>query len=442
MRLHQVQPAPVPGIAVRADVVAVGRHRRLEEHALPVVELDVVAELAAIPVDMAGRPVLVEVVVAEPRIDRHGHAVRRQAALVALAELLQLRAFARQRGLAAAIVGHVAAHHQAERRGDRRAGAGQATGRAPDPLRPDLLRDAVERRHVTQKVGVGLAFLLAGRRQAAAHAAGMDVVGEQERRVGRLARGGRLPRNGSIWPQAAPARPRSRRRRSRRSPVHVRLGGVGSGVHLRHPTADAPRCQSAAVARRPQRGRRTTCFVESIPRARRLAMRLVCREKGEPQAGRSCADRRPGGMSKTAYAAAQKRTRRALSGPGGRRSSTGLVTSPKRPDFGFGSGRSRLRHAPARCDRQDVHHRLARDKVDDVEQVGHHAGMIGQHAHALADRQRLAGRQRHPSVLFAEAGQPGALEADQRAEVGLAAGIAGQRLGARVEDRPRRRSAD
>lgn len=67
---------------------------------------------------MRWRTVLVEVVVAEPDIDGHMHAVRPGTFLLALAELEQLCAFMRLGHLAAAIVGHVAADDQAERSPD------------------------------------------------------------------------------------------------------------------------------------------------------------------------------------------------------------------------------------------------------------------------------------------------------------------------------------
>ncbi len=189
MRLHKMQPAPVPGIAIGIDVIAVGRHRRLEEHAGAVIDLDVVAQFPPIPVDVTRRPVLVEIVVAQPRIDRKVDAVRPNALLVALGKLQQLRAFARQRHLAAAVVGHVAADNNAERGPDLLPGKTQPGRRAADLGRPDLIIDAVQGRDVAQQVGVGLAFLPAAGAQALRHAAGMDIGDEQEGGVDGRGRG-------------------------------------------------------------------------------------------------------------------------------------------------------------------------------------------------------------------------------------------------------------
>ncbi len=144
------------------------------------VDLDIVAHFAPVPVDMVPRAVLVEIMVAEPDIDRHVHAIRTDALLVALAELQKLRALAGLGDLAAAIVGHVAADDEAERRADARAGRTQAGGDAVDFDRPFLVAEAVQRRNVAQQRGVGLAFQLAVGAQAARHAAGMDVGDEQE----------------------------------------------------------------------------------------------------------------------------------------------------------------------------------------------------------------------------------------------------------------------
>ena len=129
---------------------------------------------------MVRRAVLVEIVVAEPDIDRHVHAIGTDALLVALAELQKLRALAGLGDLAAAIVGHVAADDEAERRADAAAGRAQAGGDAVDFGRPFLVAEAVQRRDVAQQGGVGLAFLLAVGAQAARHAAGMDIGDEQE----------------------------------------------------------------------------------------------------------------------------------------------------------------------------------------------------------------------------------------------------------------------
>src|ERR1700752_2897807 len=107
------------------------------------VDLDIVAHLATIPVDMRPRAVLVEIVVAQPDIDRHMHPIWSDALLVALAELEKLRALAGLGDLAAAVIGHVASDDEAERLADapRRA---QAGGHATDFGRPFLVADAVE----------------------------------------------------------------------------------------------------------------------------------------------------------------------------------------------------------------------------------------------------------------------------------------------------------
>jgi len=63
--------------------------------------------------------------IAQPGIDRDMHTIRSRALLVAVAELQKLRALARLDGLAAAIVGHVAANDDAAQLADPFARAGQ-----------------------------------------------------------------------------------------------------------------------------------------------------------------------------------------------------------------------------------------------------------------------------------------------------------------------------
>ena len=190
--LDQMNPAPVPGVVVGGHVIARDRHRRLEEHAAAMIELDIVAQLAAVPVDMRRRAVLVEVVVAEAAVDREMHAVRAGALLVALAELPELRAFARHRHLPAAVVGHVPADHDAERRGYPGPGADQPGRHPPDLVRPDVGRHVVDPGDVAEQIGVGLALLRAVRTEAIAHTAGVHVVGEDEGRIESRRRLGRL----------------------------------------------------------------------------------------------------------------------------------------------------------------------------------------------------------------------------------------------------------
>lgn len=163
VRLDEVQPAPVPGIAIGNDVVIVRRDGRFEEDALTMVDLDIVAQFAPIPIDMARGSVLIEIVVSKAHIDRKMNAARTHALLVALAELLQLGAFAGKHGLTAAVIGQIAPQHEPERRPDRPAGACKAA-RLPLYLRrPRLACQPVEGCDVVEKVPIRLAFFLAFR---------------------------------------------------------------------------------------------------------------------------------------------------------------------------------------------------------------------------------------------------------------------------------------
>ncbi len=185
VRLHQVQAAPIPGIVVRGEVIVAGRHERLEDHARAVVELDIVAQFAPVPVDLLRRAVLVEVVVAEADIDGKMDPVGARPLLVAMAELQELRAFAGKHDLAAAVVGHVAADHHAQRLADPGAGGGEARRRAVDLARPAHFGQPVDRRDVAAQICVGLAFRRAMRTEAAAHPTGVDIAGENEGGVDR-----------------------------------------------------------------------------------------------------------------------------------------------------------------------------------------------------------------------------------------------------------------
>src|SRR6185436_5824193 len=133
-----------------------------------------VAQLAAVPVDMRPRPVLVEVVIAEAGIDWEVDAVWTAPFLVVTAELQQLPAFLGKRDLAAAVVGHVAADHQAEGLADRRARRGEPARRTADLARPAQLGQAVERGNVAPQCPVCLALCRAMRAEPAAHPAGVD----------------------------------------------------------------------------------------------------------------------------------------------------------------------------------------------------------------------------------------------------------------------------
>ena len=100
------------------------------------------------------------------------------ALVVSLTELQQLRSFLRFRGLPTAVVGHIAADHQAQRRSDLVAGATQARRSAADRLGPDMLGNPVQSGDVAPHVLVRLSFLLAIGAEPVAHAAGVHVIGE------------------------------------------------------------------------------------------------------------------------------------------------------------------------------------------------------------------------------------------------------------------------
>jgi hypothetical protein len=154
-------------------------------------ELDIVAQLAPVPVDMRRRTVLVEIVIAEAGIHGKVDAVRTCSFLVALAELEELPTFFRHRDLAAAVVGHVAADHQAGGLADRGAGRGEAARRAGDLARPAHFGQPVQCGYVAPEALVGLAFGRAMRAEPAAHPAGVDVRGEDEGDVDGRRRAGR-----------------------------------------------------------------------------------------------------------------------------------------------------------------------------------------------------------------------------------------------------------
>ena len=94
--LHQMQPAPIPGVAVALVIIAGDRHRRLVVGGPHVIGFNVATELFAIPVEGSGRAILVEVVVAEPEIRGKAYAVAARGLPVVLAELDELPAIARQ----------------------------------------------------------------------------------------------------------------------------------------------------------------------------------------------------------------------------------------------------------------------------------------------------------------------------------------------------------
>src|SRR5688572_29971604 len=105
--------------------------------------------------------------------------------MVTLAELEELAAFVRFGRLPAAIVRHVAANHEPERSCDIPPGAPQSGWSAADSLGPHVLGYAVESSDVASQIGVRLPLLLAIRAESGAHAAGVHVIGEQERCVQR-----------------------------------------------------------------------------------------------------------------------------------------------------------------------------------------------------------------------------------------------------------------
>lgn len=141
------------------------------------IEFDIVAQFAAIPVDMRRRPILVEVVIAEPDKDGHVNTVAPRPFLITTGELLQLPALARLAHLTAAVVGKVAAKHQAERLADLPSGARKTARLVRDRFRPTHGMHRVEHRHVAQQVGVGLALRRAVRRKPFDRdEAGVDVV--------------------------------------------------------------------------------------------------------------------------------------------------------------------------------------------------------------------------------------------------------------------------
>src|SRR5690606_9797411 len=108
MELDEMQATPIPGIAVGFSVVIACRNRWLEKDTGPVVDLDIVAQLTTIPVDVRRRSVLVEIMIAQTGIDREMHAIVSYALLVAMAELQELGAFAGHGDLAASVIRHVA----------------------------------------------------------------------------------------------------------------------------------------------------------------------------------------------------------------------------------------------------------------------------------------------------------------------------------------------
>ena len=82
---------------------------------------------------------------------------------------------------------------------------------------------------------------------------------------------------------------------------------------------------------------------------------------------------------------------------------------------------------PAGGHGKNLDHVVALHKMHDVEQVRHHAGMVGQHAKTVADGDVLA-VQADGAMLFRHAGDAGAGQADDLSEIGLAEGVGRQRL--------------
>lgn len=117
----------------------------LKKHPRSVVDLDIVAQLTTIPVDMRRRPVLIEVVIAQTGIDRKVHAIFPDALLVAMAELQKLRAFAGHGDLSAPVIRHVAAEDKSRRNRDWRACAGKFRCPSVDFRRPLVFRYPVQR---------------------------------------------------------------------------------------------------------------------------------------------------------------------------------------------------------------------------------------------------------------------------------------------------------
>jgi hypothetical protein len=161
MKLDKMQAAPIPGIAVGFRIVVARRYRWLEKHPRSMVDLDIVAQLTTIPVDMRRRPVLIEVVIAQTGIDRKVHAIFPDALLVAMAELQKLRAFAGHGDLSAPVIRHVAAEDKSRRDRDWRACAGKFRCPSVGFRRPLVFRYPVQRGNVATQVLVRLPFFTA-----------------------------------------------------------------------------------------------------------------------------------------------------------------------------------------------------------------------------------------------------------------------------------------
>ena len=192
------------------------------------VEFDIVAQFSAIPVDMRRGPVLIEVMIAQSRIDGKVDAIRSDSFLVAMAELHELRAFVRHRHLAAAVIRHVSADDEATRPGDPLAGAVKAARPAGDRLRPAPLLEPVQRGDMAKQIGVGLAFRRAIGTEPARHPAGVDVARKQESDIERA----------GLCPGPGEGAPAWKSRRGGQAGNHIAPGNIRALNHL--PTSLAP----------------------------------------------------------------------------------------------------------------------------------------------------------------------------------------------------------